>query len=233
LAALPHLHSLSLCGFFASDFPVLHQLPPPFFPSLTHLSFTPPDSGQEHVFASLSHCPRLTSLHLDFEGATIKRELVNCLAQLPLLRYLQLYDGDVDSMEPQTASARASLPSLCEIQLDEVYDAHRLLPLLDAAPTLRVLRWRCCALRYSEHVYWLPTLEPLSQLLTAAPLLQVELLMPRSLEQWYVPSSEPEASAQTAAELVDLRRRCWDELQQLPTQLPRVRIVDIEPDEQF
>jgi hypothetical protein len=221
LATLPHLHSLSLGDAVIDAGRTPLSPPSPFFPSLTHISLIPPQRGKEQLWSSFSHCPRLTSLKL--ESVLISTDLVNRLAQLPLLQQLQLWGSVVE--EP-TASAWAALRSLREIHLDYVVDTHQLLPVLRSAPAIRLLRWRCRASRILPSSSYfhnlLPTLEPLRQLLTAAPLLQVVLLMPTTFEDWWSRSDRPMEEA-----LSNHQRRCWEELHQLPSQLPRTCILVI------
>jgi hypothetical protein len=228
LAALPHLHSLSL-GDAAIDAGRSPLSPPsPFFPSLTHLSLIPSGRGQEELFLSLSHCPRMTSLQL--ASVLIRTDLVNHLAQLPLLQQLQLW-GSV--AKEQTTSAWSTLRLLHEMHLDYVIDANRLLSVLSSAPALHLLRWRCRAPRVlpsSSNLHAvLPQLEPLRQLLTAAPLLQVELHVPSTFDEWHNYAADPMESVDGA--LMFHGRRCWEELHQLPNELSRVRIVTVDPDE--
>jgi hypothetical protein len=117
---------------------------------------------------------------------------------------------------------------LREIKLDHaiVHQANRLLPVLSSFPSLRLLRWRCRAPHVISCHIFLPQLEPLGQLLTAAPLLKVELIMQRTFDQWPDRLVNPVFVA-----LVDYRRRVWNELHELPTQLHRVRIVEPDPDD--
>jgi hypothetical protein len=65
-------------------------------------------------------------------------------------------------------------------------------------------------------------------LLTAAPLLQVELLLPRSFVQWQRTRS---VGPNVPEEVRSFQQRRWDEVYQLPTQLPRVRIVEVDPED--
>jgi hypothetical protein len=68
-------------------------------------------------------------------------------------------------------------------------------------------------------------LEPLSQLLTLAPLMQVELRLPLTFDEWHRQSINS-----VDQDLRDYQQREWDELQRLPARLPRVRIVEVEPE---
>jgi hypothetical protein len=69
----------------------------------------------------------------------------------------------------------------------------------------------------------LPLLAPLRRVLHPSPLLRVELLLPRDVQHWTFDSRDVISDAAQEAE----RRRAWDELHQLPTQLPRTRIVEV------
>jgi hypothetical protein len=158
---------------------------------------------------------------LDF--AHVSTELVNGLAQLPSLQRMQVI-GEVG--EVQTASAWASLRSLREIQLDQFQClcARKLLPVLHAVPSLRLLRWRCRAPTRVSVVYLdEPQLASLRPLLTAALLLQVELLLPRTFDEWQRTRSD---GPNVSEEVRSFQQRALDELHQQPTQLPRVRIVE-------
>jgi len=134
---------------------------------------------------------------------------------------LHLYKGDVALL---TADAWAALRSLRELQLDKVLESKTVFSTLSSFPALRLLRWRC---RVPKHPpSWqgvpcvLPPLESLRVSLTAAPLVQLELLLPRVFEEW----------CQGAEWMRIIQRGVWDELHQLPSQLPRrVRIVALEP----
>jgi hypothetical protein len=73
----------------------------------------------------------------------------------------------------------------------------------------------------------LPTLDALRSLLIAASLLHVELMMPRTLEEW-----DALSSFAPSPELWSYQRRVWDEQHELPAELPRIimRIVEAEPE---
>jgi hypothetical protein len=154
--------------------------------SLTHLSFEMLGllyrGGEQALHDAISRCTRLTSLHL--RCADINAGLVNCLARLPLLQRLHLHGGHVSG---QTASAWAELRSLRELQIDLGTDADNLLRVLSSAPALCLLRWVCnpptrvpLDEQYSSSG---PTHASLSGLLTVAPLLRVQLVMPH-MAQW-------------------------------------------------
>jgi hypothetical protein len=220
LQVLPHLHSLSLGDTACRD--LLTLAPLSQLPSLTHLSLHLNPVHEQHLYSSLSFCVRLLSLHLG--SATVCADLAHCLSQMPRLQRLHLRHGDVAN---RTGHAWTTVRSLREIKLDYVSESNRLLPVLSSLPSLRLLRWRCHAPQFIPQSYChnpvvLPQMESLGQLLTAVPLLQVELLMPRTFEEWPDRLVDP-----LFVELVDYQRRVWDELHQLPVQLPRVRIVDV------
>jgi hypothetical protein len=222
LQTLPRLHSLSFGDTACDNLATLESLS--LLSSLTHLTLNM-ERHQARLLPSLPLCSRLVSLKLS--SSVIRTELVNCLAQLPSLQRLHLHNGDVAQ---QTAGAWAALRSLHEIHLDRVWDAIRLLPVLSSTPALRMLRWHCKPPWYAlreRHFPSLPQLGPLGQLLSATPLLQVELLMPRTFDEWL---HERTADEVTNA-LTNYQRRVWDELHQLPVQLPRVRIVAVESDD--
>jgi hypothetical protein len=223
LQTLPHLHSLSL-GWTASDY-MTTLLPLSLLFSLTHLALHLPIAHAPQLYPSLSLCSRLVSLKLSH--AVIGTELVHCLAQLPSLQRLQFRHGGV---QEQSASAWAALRSLEEIQLDHVAQATRLLSLsvLTSVRTLRLLRWRCRAPTFvpqEDGPIFLPQLAPLTQLLTDAPLLQVELVMQCTFDEWQRASS---TFAVSESALANYQRRKWDELHQMPADLPRVRIVELQ-----
>jgi hypothetical protein len=236
LASLPRLHSLSLGGALRSEVDsdiavnaALHRLS--LFPSLTHLSINV-SNEEPQDYASLWECTRLNSLGLEF--ATVNTELVNCLARLPLLQRLQL---GWCSVEEHKAQAWAALRSLREIQLNSRCEPEKLLPLLSAIPMLRLLRcrWRSprgvprpsspdsCNDRNSPPML----LELLGPLLVASPSLQVELLLPLRFAEWRY--RLPDARD---VPLCALQQCLWDELHELPIQLPRVRIVEIDPEDE-
>jgi hypothetical protein len=226
LQPLPHLHSLSLAHGEAIGSPPPLQLLL-LFPALTHLSLNAVNTLQASLYSSLSrYCTRLRRLRL--EWATIRTELIHCLAQLPSVQCVTFRSGVVYA---QTANVWAALHSLRELRLNRIRDADRLMSVLSAAPSLRVLRWRCEPPWHTpsqQQFSSLPQLESLRSLLAAAPLLHVELLFPRTFDEWRAlfHSSHPAFAESTN------HRRVWDELHQLPTQLPRVRIVDIDPDKE-
>jgi len=60
-----------------------------------------------------------------------------------------------------------------------------------------------------------------------APLLQVELLLPHTFDGWCSASHDI-----GYAELTNYRRRVWIELHQLPSQLPRTRVVEVKPEDE-
>jgi hypothetical protein len=224
LQSFPHLHSLSVCPVGGHPGPrfanYMQQLS--LLPSLNHLSMKIPEYNQNGLYPSLSRGAHLVSLHL--EGAFVDTKLVNCLAQLPQLQRLQLRDSRADV---HLASAWTALCSLREVQLEDVSQSDRLLPLLSSLPSLRLLRWRCRAPSFFStdgvgHPSTLPLLAPLRRLLHPSPLLRVQLLLPHYLQQW---TSDPRTMISAAQEA---QRRCvWDELHQLPSQLPRTRIVEV------
>jgi len=69
-------------------------------------------------------------------------------------------------------------------------------------------------------------LVPLSQLLASAPLLQVELRLPLTFDEWHRQSINS-----VDQDLRDYQRREWDELHRLPARLSRVHIVEVEPED--
>jgi len=222
MQTLPQLHSLSL-GWAASDHLATLQ-PLSLLPSLTHFGLNLSMHWAARLLPSLPLCSRLVSLKLS--SSVIHSELVSCLAQLPSLQRLQLRGGDV---KEQTVDAWADLRSLHEIQMHHVREAYLLLPTLSSVPMLRLLRWHCGAPEYytTQHDPYLPTLHSLRPLLTDAPLLQVELVMQRTFDEWHRASS---TSTVLGSALANYQRRKWDELHLMQAQLPRVRIV--EPDEE-
>jgi hypothetical protein len=226
LAALPLLHSLSLGPEAETRLPSkLQQLS--LFPSLTHLSLNAPHILREGPSDAHSFCPHLVSLHLF--RAVVHAQLVHCLARLPRLQRLQLRGGGV---EEHTADAWAAVCSLREIQLDDLPNTARLLPMLGSVPSFLLLRWHCrdpCeASSLHSPSACLPSLDSLRPLMTAAPLLHVELIMPCTIEEWK--QIQPMDAISAESWRVG-RQRVWDELHQLPSQLPHVRIVAIEQDE--
>ena len=233
LATLPHLHSLFLSDAIRED--ISASLPPSslYFSSLTHLKVFPSPLGLEKLFASLSHCPRLTSLEL--QCACIDTALFHCLAWLPpgQLQRLRFWRGEVDVMEEPPTSARAALGSLPEIELDEVDGVNLLLPVLSSAPALRLFRWRCDAPQWMptpNRPFCLPSLEPLRQLMTEAPQVQVQLVLSHSFDQWLADSDARVLKADESDALLHFQRHCWNELQQLLSQpeLSGVCRIDVE-----
>ena len=216
---LPHLHSLLLGWSACQELTTLQPLSQ--LPSLTHLALNLPTVHQRQLYPSLSLCSRLVSLQLGYAAVSV--ELVHSLAQLPLLQRLHLLHSNV---EEQTAGAWADLRSLSEIQLDYVRQANRLLAVVGSVPSLRILRWHCRAPRIVESDPLLvPQLAPLMQLLTAAPLVRVELVMAPTFNEW-----DASSSVAASPELQTFQQRVWDELQQLPLHLPiHVRMVAPDP----
>jgi hypothetical protein len=181
LSTFPDLHSFSLNPGDGDDAPNKLQHVA-LFPSLTHLCVTLwVEDGSwgtrldDLVLDSLVRCSRLSSLQL--VNICINSELVNGLAQLPSLQRLYLRNG---YGKKQKADAWAALRSLREIQLDNVNEVRWLLPALGSAPALRFLRWRCRG--PPVHRVWcplgLPDPQTFHKVLTEAPLLQIELLVP-------------------------------------------------------
>jgi hypothetical protein len=166
---------------------------------------------------------------LKLSHATVGMDLVHCLAQLPSLQRLNLHHGAV---EEGTAGAWASLRSLHEIQVEDVKKMDQLICVLNELPALCLLRWRC---RAPDSLAWderrrLPLFDSRAPLLVAAPLLQVELLMPRAIDCWFV--RPPRFVSYMTAELTSVRQRAWDCLRDLPSQLlPRVRIVELDSED--
>jgi hypothetical protein len=224
LATLPQLQSLSLGTTVSANFPFSLPQSSVIFPSLTHLSLYQPDDEQAQLYSPLSRCPRLTSLKL--EALVLSTEIVDCLAQLPLLQRLQLCYGGVAASDTHAWTA---VRSLREIELDYVHDGPPLLSMLCSIPALRLLRWRCRVPQYSVYPY-LPSLATLSELMLTTPLLRVELIMPRTLDQWRV-QTLPHTVSSTDVDMLSYQRQRWDELQQLLTELPRGRIVVVEPED--
>jgi hypothetical protein len=221
LHSFRHLHSLSL-GFVAAAIDQFATLQPlSLLPSLTHLTIDM-EHHQARLLPSLPLCTRLVSLELF--ASVICTEVVNCLTQLPLLQRLQLSYSD---MKEQSADAWAALHSLHEVQVDHVRESPLLMPLLSSVPILRLLRWHCGAPEYflNQHDPYWPTMHSLRPLLTDAPLLQVELVMHSTFDEWQRASS----TYAVVNALANYQRRKWDELHQIRAQLPRVRTV--EPDE--
>jgi hypothetical protein len=213
LQTLPHLHSLSLGWTACCRILTLQQQQLSLLPALTHLGLNVGCVWPGHLYVSLSLCTRLVSVH--FEEAIICAKLINCLAQLPSLQRLHF---ERSAVKEQTAGAWAVLRSLRELRVDRVREANRLLSVPSTIPSLRLLRWRC-------HVCELPPLESLRPLLLATSLLQVELVMQRTFEKWQGAWSRVPVSD----ELTRHQRLCWVTLQQLPVQLRRVHIVELEP----
>jgi hypothetical protein len=233
LQTLPHLHSLSLAciELEAADSSAPLQLLP-LFPILTHfaldmVNFNP----EQRLFQHLSRCTRLTSLQL--EWVLINLVFLNCMAQLPNLQRLHVPDGRVEYLQP--ASAWAALRSLRELHLGDVFQTNWLLPALSSVPSLRLLRWRRgpprqyeSSLPKQQRFSSLPHLETLHPLLTAAPMLHVELLLPHTFAEWHASTvGRPVSDA-----LTNVQRRVWKQLHQLPSQLPCVCIVELEADDE-
>jgi hypothetical protein len=232
LQALPHLHSLSFAYIELEDedgSAPCHLLP--LFPALTHVALDMVNfKSEQRLFQHLSRCTRLTSLQL--EWVLINTPFLNCMGQLPSLQRLHIPAGRVEYL--QTASAWAALRSLRELQLGDVFETNSLLPALSAVPTLRLLRWRrgpprqyeSTALK-QERFSSLPHLESLRPLLTAAPLLQVELLLPRTFAEWQVLAIGPQSELLTI-----FQRRVWNKLHRLQSELTRLRIIEFEADDE-
>jgi hypothetical protein len=220
LQSLPHLHSLSLWGGWGSC-AALQQLPS--LPAVTNLS-TRGSNETHRMWTLLSRCPHLISVRLD--GAIIRSDLIECLAQLPLLQRLHLGYGWVETHDARMWTALRSLREVEVVQDHDVFDQWA--PALGFIPGLRLLRWYC---RPPQIDPWhLPShmqvVDALRSLLDAAPLLHLELLLPCTWERWRC-RLVPQRHVCSAA-LMDYRLRVWDELHQMPTQLPRTRIVATE-----
>jgi hypothetical protein len=234
LQSFPHLHSISLHPSWESNTPaVLQHLS--LFPSLTHLGLDLSVGDQfmtiAHIvvdqmrlYPSLPLCTRLVSLYL--RGALVCPELLACLAQLPLLERLQLRGR---RLERQTAVAWVALHSLRVLQLDGVDASNRLLFVLSSVPTLRLLRWRCRIPQFQPVVFLpssLPSLKTLRKLMNADSVMHVQLVLPSTFAEW-----RRQSIHSVDHYLRDYQQREWDKLQRLPARLPRVRIVEVEPED--
>jgi hypothetical protein len=218
LCALRQLRSLSLGSVLGKDRLYV----------LKDLALVLPDLRQYDLCASLSRGTRLISLGLT--DSVVHARFAQCLAELPSLQRVRLSRGEV---KEQADSPWAALRSLHELQLTDVSRIELLLPFLSSVPALRLLRWRCnapCVILQS-HASSTPSvlLEPLSQLLTSAPLLQVELLLPLTFDKW-----QQGTGSVGNMELCTVQQRLSDELHQLPAQLPRgrTRVVELQPEDE-
>jgi hypothetical protein len=228
LSALPHLHSLFLGTTIAANFPPSLPQSSVVFPSLAHLSLNLQNAVEETLplFSLLSPCPRLTSLEL--ECANLSTELIGGLAQLPLLQRLKL---SFSWLAESATNAWTAVRSLREIELDRIYDAPPLLSVLHSIPTLRLLRWHCRIPQFVEVPPYLPRMSTLDELMRTAPLLRVELIMPRTFDEWYVQRRYLDPPPTEGMRIY--QRQAWNELQPLGTELPRVSIVIPNPKDEL
>ena len=129
-----------------------------------------------------------------------------------------------DSRVPNADEYRAvfsQLKQLRSLTLQKVYGIDSLLAHLHRAPALRILSIRCLPDNSAgTSKSRLPSLAVLSALLTAAPHLEVELLMPATLDRWT--ALRPSAAAQDHA----ASEQQWRELQRMGAEMERVTVVD-------
>jgi len=67
--------------------------------------------------------------------------------------------------------------------------------------------------------------------MTAAPQLRVELVMPRTFDEWYAQRRYPDTATTEGMRIY--QHQAWDELQPLGTELPRVSIVVPNPKDEL
>jgi hypothetical protein len=151
------------------------------------------------------------------------------------LQHLELREVHVEDMltdnihqsDNELQAAFSELEQLQTLSLDRVYGVNRLLPHLHRAPVLRRLSISCTPVpdSFSSDAIrsLLPSRAVLSALLTAAPQLEVRLLMAATLDRWLAIYSSAGAECRTMLE------QQWRELQRMATELERVIIVDEEP----
>jgi hypothetical protein len=66
----------------------------------------------------------------------------------------------------------------------------------------------------------------------AAPQLQMELILPSTFDQWQIEATRHSGLRSRTDALRNYQQQVWDRLHQMPSQLPRMRIVEPGPDDQ-
>jgi hypothetical protein len=139
-------------------------------------------------------------------------------------------NGDL-IIAPDADEYRAAFSALEQLQsltLESVFGISILLPHLHLAPALRLLSIRCEPHRCDTgdlHAP-LPNRAVLSALLTAAPQLEVRLLMPATFDRWLaLGQSAIVPFTPTPA----MMKQQWRELQRMAAEMDRVTVVDWEP----
>jgi hypothetical protein len=163
------------------------------------------------------------------EWVLINLVFLDCMAQLLSLQQVRVPAGTVDYQQP--AGAWAALRSLHELQLDDVFETNWLLP---AQSPRCVCSADVADLRGSPNPSFQSNSDsPQCALGVAASpadcgaTLQVEWLLPGTFDEWHAVATCPQSDA-----LTNFQRRVWGKLHQLPSQLPRVRIVELEADDE-
>jgi hypothetical protein len=231
LRTCPHLHSLSFGRPADRSFSAtLDQLA--LLPSLTHLSFHMASSDHKWLCVPLSRCARLVSLQLT--NATINQGLLCGLAELPHLQLLRLQGGEVELVLEKAQTDLCISPRFERLwgRIEFGTTMRYVAPTLPLFPALRLIRWCWCAPEHapSPSLYDAPVRLSMAQCIqrlldtTEAAQVQMELVLPPTFADWRRQSS-------LGQYLRDYQRREWDELHRLPARLPRVRIVEVEPEE--
>ena len=199
----------------------------PAMPALTHLDVT--CMVAQHVPHAIGQCGQLQRLRL--HSFTLKSSDLVRFCSAPSMR--QLRRLELESVQVQGArltadecrAALGSLAALESLRLCWVYGVDLLLPHLAHALALRSLVITCgtqiptTVERYGSVV---PSCELLRQLLAAAPLLQVRLEVPASIETWCKAFCYTHEQTSAQRELDEQ----WRELQRLGAEMERVTVVE-------
>jgi hypothetical protein len=205
-------------------------------PALTDLSvnfkdWLAPDTAPLNAISGCAGLRRLEVHRLSFPSGTfIGLCSSSTLRQLQHLELADCYAAAawIGNVQPCGAaefeSAFIALGRLRSLALENVRGVDLLLPHLRHTPTLHLLSIRCEPSGFGIGAAQspLPSHAVLRALLTAAPQLEVRLLVPATLERWL-------AVGQSAGGGVAVFEQQWRELQSVAAELDRVTVVNWEP----
>ena len=230
--SLPQLRTLTLAGA-ESDAALAPLLA---LPSLTELTFDcgPLQVDHSAALSVIAQCARLQILTLrsPLFGPGDLRSFLCALGRTAQLRHLALeyfcaaveFEGQPPPTDADWRAGLSALGGLQSLRLRRIFGLDALLPLLSSAPVLRSLQLDLEA-DYSRDAAafgsCLPSAAAVRGLLEAVPLLQVQLHMAASADEWAgAENDEDEGEA-------DERARQWSSLQAefASPQWQRVQIV--------
>jgi hypothetical protein len=200
----------------------------PAMPALTHLDLTcmvarpiPPT-----LIDAIGQCAQLQTLRLQYPRFSAGAFARFCSAPaMRRLRHLKLDSFHAQLTVEEYRAAFSALAQLESLRLQWVHGVDRLLPHLAHAPTLRTLTITCKAESPADAETYgarLPNRDALRQLLAAAPLLQVRLEVPASIETWRKAFCCTHEQTSAQRELDEQ----WRELQRLGAEMERVTVVE-------